>query len=93
MVGSCSRSAINLKAIGLTALPEYPPIEALYIPSVGSISTSIKLLIVLIAATPSAPPLIAAKALSLISVTFGVSLAINGKSVFSFTILQYFSTN
>ncbi len=76
------------RAIGLTAGPEYPPCEprprtAGRVAHVSRSSPTSEL-IVLMRATPSAPPWRAARAATVMSVMFGVSLTRTGTSDASF---------
>ncbi len=93
------RGADTLRATGLVALPETPPYVVLCAtPTAGQASveglTCMRPDIVLMAVTPVAPPSLAARAISRISVTLGVSFAKKGTGPHtSLTHLQMSRTN
>ena len=92
-----ANSCINLKAIGLTAFPEYPDTEDFPLTMGSPInllrSIPVILLTVLIADIPVAPPSIEAIAGNDILPIFGVILARNGREVPCLTAWQYFFTS
>src|SRR6267378_3321118 len=87
--GSAATAETRWRAIGLTAGPQYPPwLDFPATEGCGSKvdrSTPTIELIVLMSDSASAPPLTAARAMYVISVTFGVSLTITGIVATSFT--------
>ncbi|MPN14705.1 hypothetical protein SDC9_162032 [bioreactor metagenome] len=90
-------SCINLSAIGFTAFPEYPETaDFLLTDCLGSIlsrSRPVMLLIVLIAASPSAPDSTAAIAGISMFPMLGVILARMGRFVPNLTALVYEATS
>ena len=82
----------------LIAFPETPPYVVLCAsPTAGQATpldwSPMRPDTVLMAVTPSAPPSLAARAISTISVTFGVILAKNGTLTAALTHRQMFRTN
>mmetsp|Transcript_11752 Transcript_11752/g.29696 ORF Transcript_11752/g.29696 Transcript_11752/m.29696 type:complete len:203 (+) Transcript_11752:932-1540(+) len=89
---------IALSAMGRVALPDMPPYVVRFsLPTAGhallSPCTPISVDTVLMAVTPDAPPSCAARAMTVMSVTLGVSLAKNGMVHTSFSQRQISSTS
>src|SRR6266480_1243253 len=88
-VGSAATADTRCSAIGFTAGPQYPP--WLDLPATDGCGSNVVRstptieLMVLISESASAPPLTAARAMYVISVTFGVSFTITGIVATSFT--------